>query len=311
MGSGYDNYADGTVGNRFYAVDVETGEKFWQFNAGEVDTIAEQGFAWNIQNTIPGSSSLADADSNGYVDSVYVPDLDGRIWKIDTSLPYTDIDSWHAAILYEDAHNLPIVTKPEVWINPYIQSSQPRLYFGTGGDDNAPDDGAYSFIGLIDNGAADQSERVEWYMGDPVYLGLDPDKQVGELGLGEKVWSDPQIGDFIVYFNTLTGSIESVDPCANIEGIGELYGRFVVSKAGSVVGSSAFRTATGNVENLSLSIKTRSAVTLGEQGQTESGIKKREVYIQEYNSTIQKLEQVTGGLLKVKSWREIYQIIKK
>ncbi|MBN1222476.1 MAG: VCBS repeat-containing protein [Candidatus Aminicenantes bacterium] len=311
MGSGYDNYADGTVGNRFYAVDVATGEKFWQFNAGEVDTIAEHGFSWNIQNTIPGSPSLADSDVNGYTDSVYIPDLDGRIWKIDTSIPFTDIDSWSAAILYEDAHNYPIVTKPEVWINPFIQGSQPRLYFGTGGDDQAPDDGTYSFVALMDNGAAEQSERVEWYLGDPDGLGLDAEKQVGVLGFGEKVWSDPQIGDFIVYFNTLTGSIESVDPCVNIEGIGKLYGRFVVSKAGSVVGSSAFRTASGNVESLNLSIKTRSAVTLGEESQTESGIKKRDVYIQEYDSTIQKLEQITGGLLKVKSWREIYQIIKQ
>ncbi len=35
-----------------------------------------------------------------------------------------------------------------------------------------------------------------------------------------------------------------------------------------------------------------------------------EVYIQEYDSTIQKLEQTIGGLLKIKSWREIYKIIK-
>ena len=64
------------------------------------------------------------------------------------------------------------------------------------------------------------------------------------------------------------------------------------------------------MESLTLSIKTRSAVTLGEQSVTEGGIRKRDVYIQEYDSTIQKLEQVTGGLLKIKSWREIYQIIK-
>jgi hypothetical protein len=51
-------------------------------------------------------------------------------------------------------------------------------------------------------------------------------------------------------------------------------------------------------------------VTLGEQSATEGGIRKRDVYIQEYDSTIQKLEQMTGGLLKIKSWREIYKIIK-
>jgi hypothetical protein len=308
VGSGYDNYADDTIGNRFYALDVETGSVFWMFHAGEVDTTAANG--WNIQNTIPGSPSSADTDTNGYLDRVFVPDLDGRVWKIDTSIPFADIGSWSAEVLYEDAHNYPIVTKPEVWLNPNSPVPMARLYFGTGGDDQAPDAATYSFIALMDNEEPNQADRVEWFLGDPADLGLDPDKQVGVLGVGEKVWSDPQIGDYIVYFNTLTGSIESVDPCANIEGIGKLYGRFVVSRAGSVVGSSAFRTAGGNVESLDLSIKTRSAVTLGEKSQTETGTRKRDVYIQEYDSTIQKLEQVTGGLLKVKSWREIYQIIK-
>jgi hypothetical protein len=310
MGSGYDNYADDVIGNRLYAVELETGNIFWKFDAGEVDTIADRGFTWNIQNTIPGSPSLVDSDKNGMVNSVYVPDLDGRLWKVDVTIPFVNVDSWNAEVLYVDSNNFPIISKPAVWVNPMVQGAVPRLFFGTGGDDDAPDDANYSFVALQDNEAADQVDRVEWYLGDPAILNLPAEKQVGVLGFGEKVWADPKIGDFIVYFNTLTGSIESVDPCENIAGIGKLYGRFIISKAGTVVGGSAFRSAGGNVESLTLSIKTRSAVTLGEQSATESGTRKRDVYIQEYDSTIQKLEQVTGGLLKIKSWREIYQIIK-
>ena len=310
MGSGYDNYADAVIGNRFYAVEFETGNIFWMFDAGEVDTITDRGFSWNVQNTIPGSPSMVDSDLNGMVNSVYVPDLDGRVWKVDVTIPFVDIDSWSAEVLYADSNNYSIISKPEVWVNPMVQGAVPRIFFGTGGDDNAPNDANYSFVALLDNEAADQADRVEWYLGDPDILNLPAEKQVGVLGFGEKVWADPKIGDFIVYFNTLTGSIESVDPCENIAGIGKLYGRFIVSKAGTVIGGSAFRTAGGNVESLTLSIKTRSAVTLGEQSATESGIRKRDVYIQEYDSTIQKLEQVTGGLLKIRSWREIYRIIK-
>lgn len=310
MGSGYDNYSDGVIGNRFYAVDLETGNIFWMFNAGEVDTIVDRGFTWNIQNTIPGSPSIVDTDKNGTANTIYVPDLDGRVWKVDVTIPFLNIDSWDAEVLYLDSLNYPIISKPEVWVNPMVSGSVPRIFFGTGGDDNAPDDALYSFVALLDNEAVSQDERVEWYLGDPDILNLPAEKQVGVLGFGEKVWADPKIGDFIVYFNTLTGSIESVDPCENIAGIGKLYGRFIVSKAGTVVGGSAFRSAGGNVESLTLSIKTRSAVTLGEQGATQSGTRKRDVYIQEYDSTIQKLEQPTGGLVKVKSWREIYQIIK-
>jgi hypothetical protein len=52
-------------------------------------------------------------------------------------------------------------------------------------------------------------------------------------------------------------------------------------------------------------------VTLGETATAEGGLRKREVYIQEYDSTLQRLEQLTGGLLKIKSWREVYSIYKK
>ncbi len=52
-------------------------------------------------------------------------------------------------------------------------------------------------------------------------------------------------------------------------------------------------------------------MTLGEQQTTTTGLRKREVYIQEYDSTVQKLEQLTGGIIKIKSWREIYKIIKR
>jgi hypothetical protein len=80
---------------------------------------------------------------------------------------------------------------------------------------------------------------------------------------------------------------------------------------GSPVGGTAFKGLSGAMESLDLAIKTRSAVTLGETQTTTDGARKREVYIQEYDSTVQKLEQLTGGLLKVKSWREVYKVFKR
>jgi hypothetical protein len=48
---------------------------------------------------------------------------------------------------------------------------------------------------------------------------------------------------------------------------------------------------------------------LGEISRVQ-GDRKRDVYIQEYDSTVQKLEQPVGAVLRVKSWREIYRIIR-
>ncbi len=312
MGSGYDNNPDpgAVLGHVFYAVDLETSEIFWSFAAPEVDTSASAANNnINIQNTMPGSSSIVDVNFDGYADRVYIGDLDGRIWKVDVSPAFVDAASWAAQAIYTDADNYPIITKPAVWKNPNMLMAEPHLYFGTGGDDAAPNLVTYSFVALLDK---EPMAEVEWFLGNPDAAGVrTADKDVGNLGVGEKIWADPKIADLTVYFSTLTGSIESVDPCSNLGGAGKLYARFITSMAGSAVGGTAFRSPTGPLESLNLAIKTRSAVTLGETSTAEGGLRKREVYIQEYDSTVQRLEQLTGGLLKINSWREVYSIYKK
>jgi hypothetical protein len=303
-GSGYDNNTSEVAGNVFYAVDAETGQYFWGFYAGEVDTTVDLG--WNIPNTIPGSPSIIDINQDGYADRVYVADLDGRVWKVDVSIDYEDPDSWEGVIIYEDSRNYPIISKPAIWIDYVSGGTIPRLYFGTGGDDRAPSDTSYSFIALKDA----PTPEVEWYLGDDGILNLPPEKDLGDITGGERVWADPKVADYIVYFSTLTGSIDSVDPCESITGVGKLYARFVQTVAGSIIGESAFVTASGTKESLDLAIKTRAAVTFGERERAAGATRKREVYIQEYDSTIQKLEQSIGAMLKIKSWREVYRVIR-
>ena len=168
-----------------------------------MDTTGDLG--WNIPNTIPGSPSIIDIDQDGYADRVYVADLDGRIWKVDVSIEYQDPDSWEAVTIYEDSRNYPIISKPAVWIDYISGGSIPRLYFGTGGDDNAPSDATYSFIALKDA----PTPEVEWYLGNDSILNLPAEKDMGDISSGERVWADPKVADYIVYFSTLTGSIDS------------------------------------------------------------------------------------------------------
>jgi Tfp pilus tip-associated adhesin PilY1 len=248
-----------------------------------------------------------DIDRNGYVDRVYIGDLDGRVWKVDVTPEFENAGSWDAEALYVDPDNYPIITKPAIWRNPAGVTADPRIFFGTGGDDGAPIDVTYSFVALIDRAA---SADIEWYLGVPYGI-RSAERDAGNLTAGEKVWADPKIEDYTVYFSTLTGSIEAVDPCLNLAGLGKLYARFIVSIGGTPVGGTAFKGISGALESLDLAIKTRSAVTLGETQTTTDGARKREVYIQEYDSTVQKLEQLTGGLLKVKSWREVYKVFKR
>ncbi|HSA96011.1 MAG TPA: hypothetical protein VLJ16_08170, partial [Acidobacteriota bacterium] len=314
MGSGYDNDPSFEVGRRFYVVRLDTGAVIVYTAAiSQVDTSSLSGArgAFNypdIVATIPGSPTAVDLDNDGYINYVYVGDLDGRLYRMDVEST-TNPSGWTLQTLYTDYLYYPIITKPAVWMDPLEGSpNRAHVYFGTGGDDAAPAGRDYSFVGLIDNNT--NTGTVEWYMGVPAALNLAAAQQRGTLGTGQKVWADPIIADGIVYFSTLTGSIEAVNPCLNLGDAGRLYARYVRRTSTIPVGGTAFRTTSATPpEYLQLVSKARRAVTVGEAQSVAGRAQKREIYVQEYDSTLEKLEQPIGTLLKIKSWREIYRII--
>jgi Tfp pilus tip-associated adhesin PilY1 len=273
----------------------------------------------NIMNAIVASPTLIDNDLDGFVNSVYVADLDGRLYRMDTT--GNRPGNWTLQAIYTDYLNYPIVTKPAVWINPYESvPTPPHIYFGTGGHDRGlgsynpnSDELAtreFSFVGIIDNGT--NTATVEWYMGNPTFFPSVPTtKNTGSLGVGSKVWADPVIADQVVYFSTLTGSIESVDPCINLGEGGRLYARYIRQTSAIPVGGTAFRTTEATPpEYLQLVSKARQAVTVGEASRVAGRVSKREIYVQEYDSTIEQLAQPIGSLLRIRSWREVYKIIR-
>ena len=320
MGSGYDNLPVGSptsnpvAGDRFYVVRLDTGEILQTVRQTNVNTNNNPIMSgWknaykytDIANAFPGSPTTVDPDHDGFVNSVYVGDLDGRLYRMDTTP--SSPSSWGLQAIYTDALYYPIITKPEVWLDSLSGAETPHVYFGTGGHETAPANRTYSFVELIDNGAS--TAQVGWFLGDPVVLGNPAGQDVGDLDVGDKVWADPVFADFIIYFSTLRGNIENANPCLNLaEPEGKLFARYVRSAAGFSVGGSAFKTAEATPQYLTMVSKARRAVTLGERVST-SGVSKREVYIQEYDSTIEMLEQPVGSSLQIKSWREIYRIIR-
>jgi hypothetical protein len=312
MGSGYDNIGQGVAGRTFYTVRVDTGEVIWNTTISDVDTslfTAPRVPYTNIRAAIVASPSAIDTNADGFVNYVYVGDLDGRLYRLDASSSVRS--SWTFTAIYTDYLNYPIITKPALWIDPFADVKVPKVYFGTGGDDNAPAARDYSFIGLSDLGTSGVS--IDWYMGNPAALNLTSEKKQGELEMGYKAWADPVVADFTVYFSTLRGSIENVNPCLNLTDAGRLYARQLRYASGIPIGGSALRSS--NVvppEYLQMVSKARRAVTLGEIGRTPApeSISKREVFIQEYNSTIEMLANPVGALLQIKSWREVYQVIR-
>ena len=307
MGSGYNNASSGTPGNYFYVVRLDTGAVIRSVSVTNINSASKtrpKPFP-DIYVSIPGSPTAVNSDTDAMTEYVYIGDLDGRFYRMDVTS--TSTGNWNLTAIYTDNDNYPIITKPAVFADPLTGGMPLHVYFGTGGDDTAPTDRYYAFIAMTDDGT---NAAVEWYMGDATELGLSSSLRAGGFGTGEKVWADPVISDNIVYFSTLKGSIENVNPCMNLYDVGRLYARFVRSVAGSVIGATALK-ATGGVstESYQLASKARRAVTIGDR-QKVPGTNKREVYIQEYDSTIERLEQPIGSLLKILSWREIYKIYK-
>jgi hypothetical protein len=302
MGSGYDNDPARVVGNRFYAVRADTGALLRTVTVANVNTnsTSHPNRYTDIYVAIPGSPVAVDVDHDGYTDRVYVGDLDGRLYKMEVTS--SNPASWVLTTLYTDRMHYPILSKPAVWADPATGGQPIRVYFGSGGDDRAPSNRFYAFVALQDG----SSPTVEWYIGNETELGLPVAQKAGELPIGQKVWADPVISDSIVYFSTLAGSIESVNPCEGLSETGRIFARYVRAQGGGSAGASALQPA---AESYQLVSKARQAVTVGERRRGVGGYK-REVYIQEYDSTIERLEQPVGALLRIVSWREVYKIIR-
>lgn len=313
FGSGYDNDPTETVGHYFYAVDVETGQLISSF---EIAESGEPASPFGIQNTLPGSPAIVDKDNDGFIDVVYFSDLLGRLWKMDLAAR-----SWEPTVIYRDPYYHPMVTKPAFYVD---IDKNVHLYVGTGGDDRAPANEYYSFVAVVDTGAA--SASVEWFIGPDdlaTKLGINIDRKKGQFVQGEKVWADDVIADRIVYIATLEGSIESLNPCRALAGSGKLYARHII---GNQMGITALLSAEGAPEEYKLTKqKVRSAVTIGETQvltgeEGQPGIRKRKVFIQSFTQPgeggpeppSQVLAQpVPQTALVIKSWREVYKVHKK
>lgn len=313
FGSGYDNDGDPTedIGHYFYCVDVETGN---MLGSWEIRENREPASPFGIQNTLPGSPETADENSDGYADFVYFGDLKGRVWKIDLA---GDVRRWDPAVIYQDPYYHPIFTKPAVFVN--AADNTVHLYFGTGGDEKAPNTAQYSFVAIVDG----TSPSVEWFIGPDdlaTQLGINLDRKKDAFVVGERVWADPVISDRIVYIATLEGSIESLNPCKTLSGSGRIYARYIL---GSQFGGTALLTDAGApLAYKETKQKVRSAVSIGEteviSESGQQGINKRKVFIQSYTQPAggigpeppsQVLAQpVPQTALVIRSWREVYKV---
>jgi hypothetical protein len=242
FGSGYDNVGSPftAVGRSVYALDAVTGALLGRWTLEDIPYHHSKNPS-TIQNTLPAGPALVDIDGDGHVDRLYIGDLEGRMWRMDVSAPATLsgtpplIDNWPISIFFDagqasssDTSRVwaPIVTRAAIT----VMNGRPYVYFGTGGDDSAPGTASdrYYFYGVRDDGttkyAASLSEAAfEWKLeGRP----------------GHKFWTDPVLAnDSALYFASLPGVIESVNPCDSAAGASLVYGVAIRSYVDAVGGA--------------------------------------------------------------------------
>ena len=270
--SGYDNRSSLNVGRSLYAVDALTGEQYARWDFPDIPYDADVNPS-TIENTVPGGASVADLDGDGFLDRLYIGDLEGRLWKVDLSEPGTtdsetlQVAQWPACVLFDagdpngDGRRTwaPIITKPAIAL---LATNSANVYFGTGGDDDVPSSISHRFYSVRDDDAPgtcrdspkeeddlDLGVSQEWFVGDPT---------AEDDTTGLRYWSDPVVVDAVVYFAALTGKIESVNVCENLRGEGEEAGGSRLFG----VATMNFRAADGRFIRVGESVFSQSSMTL-------------------------------------------------
>lgn len=217
-------------GKGFFVVDLSNGAILWRYtHDGPADTnsIVNAYMDYNLAS----SPVAVDSDNDGFLDTAYVPDTGGNVWRFKFCLK-TDgagcntTNGWSGGLLYDAQGNVrPIYTSCSV-----STDSEGKLwvYFGSGDktDPTAPN-AQERFHAVRDNrtstytAASLQNITTESGTYDPT----DPSTSgwfINITGGGEKILSDPTIFEGNVYFTTYSPPSASDDACLQ-SGTAKLY----------------------------------------------------------------------------------------
>jgi type IV pilus assembly protein PilY1 len=207
----------GKAGKGFFVVDLRTGDVLWSYTNRDNEAM---GF-------IPGTPAIVDRDNDGFIDTAYVGDLSGNLWKFtfcpsDPAGAGCGLSNWRAMILYN-----PGGTKLPTFNSPAVAKDQNYywVFWGTGdkANPNKEEDTQNKFLAIRDQNPISaytlsnlqnitsttftEMTRNGWYI---------------NLSGQERVLSDATVFRGIVFFTSYTPP-SSEDVCG-APGSAALYG---------------------------------------------------------------------------------------
>lgn len=192
-----------TRGKSFYVIDMSNGAILWRY------TYATNS---NMAYSLPASPSAVDSDNDGFLDTAYIADLGGNVWRFKFCLNNDGAGcntiNWSGGLFFETSSGniRPIYTSCAVTVDP---DGALWVYFGSGDktDPTAPN-AQEKFYAVKDT-----DRSTTWRLnnlknitssGSTYNPGTDTDNgwYINITGGGEKILSDPTIFEGNVYFTT-------------------------------------------------------------------------------------------------------------
>ncbi len=209
-------------GKGIFAIDLANGNVLWA-----VTHLTEA----NMEYAFPGSPALLDLDLDGFIETAYIGDLGGNMWRI-RMCTATDGNScntanWTVSRLFQPTGDLvgrPIYTLPAVAKD---ATGEMWVYWGTGDRVNITTTSVDGFFAVKESpnftGTRAVSDLQNISASGQIYN--DPSMSgwyIAMPGTGEKVLAEPTIFSGVVYFTSYVPPTGS-DPCAQT-GQSLLYG---------------------------------------------------------------------------------------
>ena len=199
-------------GKGFFVIDLSNGNVLWSYT--RADDAA-------MDYAMPAPPTMVDTDLDGFIDTAYIGDLGGNIWRF--KFPTDNRDSWTGSRLFQRAGGTgSVYAAPAVAKDP---KGNLWLYWGTGdrlepitvggGADRiyaVKDTGSALTLGQLENvtssNYADTDEKKGWYL--------------VLAGNGEKVLAESVIFGGVAYFTSYIPSTGG-DVCQQGQGTARLY----------------------------------------------------------------------------------------
>ena len=217
----------GRRGKGFFVVDLSNGNILWSFTR-ENDS--------NMDYPIPASAAAVDWDSDGFVDTAYISDLGGNMWRFRfcSFEDYRDNQScntnhWKGGRLFASTEGYvrPVFTRPTVASD---ESNQLWVFWGTGNKITPSDTGSQErFFALQDTftPAKSGTSPPSYNIGNlqditsTTYSGIKPGWYILLTGSGEKMMFESTVFGGMVLFTTYTPYSGALS--CDSAGTGKLY----------------------------------------------------------------------------------------